>query len=78
MNIPDTVTVSVLDSVVAIDDAMRTIIQLLPSEDGSGHIVIRLDSEWNVEVSERGYVTGCGQTAVLQLAVENHIFILQV
>ncbi len=78
LNIPDTVTVSVLDSVAAIDDAMRTIIQLLPSEDGSSYIVIGLDSEWNVEVSERGYVTGRGQTAVLQLAVENHIFILQV
>ncbi len=62
----------------AIDDAMWTIIQLLPNDDNSLHVVIGLDSEWNIETSDQGYVTGHGQTAVLQLAVEDHIFILQV
>lgn len=80
ISIPSDVTISVLSSVSAIDDAMQTIIQLLPPQDSVQlkFIVIGVDSEWNVEISEQGYVTGRGQMAILQLAVDDHIFILQV
>ncbi|KAF8075254.1 hypothetical protein FPV67DRAFT_1728203, partial [Lyophyllum atratum] len=80
LTIPPNVQVTVKNSVLAIDDAMRTILDLLPDDDSSpsNPIVIGLDAEWNVETSERGYVTGRGQTAILQVAHGSNIFILQI
>lgn len=76
--IPDDVQISVKKSVTAIDDAMRTVLDLLPDDDKPGLVVIGLDAEWNVEMSQHGYVTGRGQTAVLQIAHGTEIYILQV
>ncbi|KAG6808594.1 hypothetical protein H0H92_003610 [Tricholoma furcatifolium] len=70
--------ISVKRSTTAINDAMRTILDLLPDDDSETQVVIGLDSEWNVETSERGYVTGRGQTAILQIAVEKKVYILQI
>jgi hypothetical protein len=39
---------------------MQSLLQLLPDNDAEGVVVIALDSEWNVEVSERGYFSGRG------------------
>lgn len=75
---PSHISISVLDGVTMIDDAMSSILQLLSEEDDDSFLVIGLDSEWNVEVSQHGYVMGRGQTTVLQLAVNNHIYVLQV
>ncbi|KAF8057979.1 hypothetical protein FPV67DRAFT_1525179 [Lyophyllum atratum] len=77
--IPSDVEISVLRTSTEIDDTMRSILQLLPDDDDeTGVVVIALDSEWNVETSERGYVTGRGQTAVLQIALGKKIYILQI
>ena len=76
--IPSDVQISILKSTDEINAAMQSILQLLPDNDTKGVVVAALDSEWNVEVSEHGFVTGQGQTAVLQVAVGKHIYIIQV
>ncbi|KAJ3836717.1 hypothetical protein F5878DRAFT_508001, partial [Lentinula raphanica] len=79
LTIPSDVTIIYpLQTSSQVDDAMRSILQLLPDHDDGGGVVIGLDAEYNVEVSSRGYVTGRGQTAVLQIACGKNIFILQV
>ncbi|KAF8078294.1 hypothetical protein FPV67DRAFT_1402915 [Lyophyllum atratum] len=78
LSIPDHVQISVKRSVTTIDDAMRALLDLLPDDDEAGTLVIGLDAEWNIETSERGYVTGRGQTAVLQIAHGTKIFIMQI
>jgi hypothetical protein len=67
-----------LKTVAEIEDAMRVILQSIPEEDRNMTLVIGLDSEYNVEISAQGYVTGRGQTAILQIAFGKSIFILQV
>jgi hypothetical protein len=42
----------VIQSVDEINATMQSLLQLLPDDDAEGVIVIALDSEWNVEVSE--------------------------
>jgi hypothetical protein len=81
LEIPSHFTVMVKKTVIAIEDVMRTSLDLLPDNDSNGTaptLVVGLDAEWNVEVSDRGYVTGRGQTAILQLALGTTIYILQV
>ncbi|KAF8075929.1 hypothetical protein FPV67DRAFT_1396848, partial [Lyophyllum atratum] len=78
LQIPQHFEITVKKSVTAIDDAMRTILDLLPDDDGPGRVVIGLDAEWNVETSDRGYVMGRGQTAILQIAHGTKIYILQI
>lgn len=79
LSIPNNYQILIRKSVTTIDDAMHTILDSLPYEESdTSSIVIGLDAEWNVEISEQEYVTGRGQTAVLQIAHETSIFILQV
>ena len=40
--------------------------------------MVGFDSEWNVDVSAQGRVTRQGRTAIIQIAYENHVYILQV
>ncbi|KAJ3824864.1 hypothetical protein F5880DRAFT_1479370 [Lentinula raphanica] len=75
---PDVQIITSLQAVAQIDDAMRSIVQLLPDHDGDKGLVIGFDAEYNVEVSSRGYVTGRGQTAIVQIACGKRIFVLQV
>ncbi|KAF8994149.1 hypothetical protein BDZ89DRAFT_1150212 [Hymenopellis radicata] len=42
----------------------------------SSRLVVGFDSEWNVDVSQHGHVTGRGSTAVIQIAFKDQIFIL--
>jgi len=74
---PPNVAVYVKNSSVAIDDAIRSIMDSLP-EDGAGTIYVGFDTEWNVNVSERGFITGRGQTGIIQIAHENVVYIFQV
>ncbi|KAJ7718469.1 hypothetical protein B0H16DRAFT_1797469 [Mycena metata] len=70
-------SICVIKSVNEINTAMRTIIQDIPDNSNQQRIVIFLDSEWNVEISDRGYLTGRGQTAVLQIAYKKMVYIIQ-
>ncbi|KAG6875262.1 hypothetical protein C0992_004529 [Termitomyces sp. T32_za158] len=76
--LPGHINVSVKKSERAIEDAMCTILDLLSDNDTTSSIVIGLDAEWNIETSESGYITGRGQTAIIQIALDSNIFILQV
>jgi hypothetical protein len=76
--IPSDIQISILKSTNKINAAMQSILLLLPDDDTKGVVVAALNSEWNVEVSEHGFVTGQGQAAVLQVAVGKHIYVIQV
>lgn len=78
IEIPSNITTTILKSAQLIDEVFRGILLDLSDDDESETLVIFLDSEWNVETSDRGYVTGRGATAVLQIEYKDHIYILQV
>jgi hypothetical protein len=77
LELPSGIKPMVTDSATLINEAMRGILDDLP-DDENENLVIFLDSEWNVETSNLGYVTGRGQTAILQIAYKNHVYIFQV
>jgi len=64
------------DTVTSINDALSTILDDVPQDDG--YIVVGFDSEWNVELSPQGYVQNGGKTAVIQIAYQNRVYVLQV
>jgi len=70
------VMILVKNNMHSINDAMRTILNDVPEDEGS--IVIGFDSEWNVEVSPQGKVIWRGTTAIIQVAYMNRIYVLQV
>lgn len=74
--IPSSITILVKNNTNAINDAMRTILDDIPQDDGS--IVVGFDSEWNVDVSVQGRVIRRGRTAIIQIAYKNRIYVLQV
>ncbi|KAK7453314.1 hypothetical protein VKT23_011990 [Stygiomarasmius scandens] len=76
--IPSDVSIETLDSELGINEAMRSILQLLPENDEEGYTVIGFDMEWNVEMSGLGYVTGRGQTALIQICCGKKVYLLQV
>ncbi|KAE9391009.1 ribonuclease H-like protein [Gymnopus androsaceus JB14] len=78
LKIHDTVNISVRNSIETIDTAMRTILSFLPDDDSMETIIVGFDAEWNVEISERGYITGRGQTAIIQIAHQQNVYILQI
>lgn len=76
--IPENVLIFVKNSASAINDAMRTIIDDLPSNDVNAKIAVGFDSEWNVETLANGTVIHRGNTAIIQVAYKDRIYILQV
>ena len=74
--IPSNVSILIKNNTNAINDAMRTILDDIPLDQGS--IVVGFDSEWNVDVSAQGRVTRRGRTAIIQIAYKNCIYVLQV
>jgi hypothetical protein len=77
LSVPPDVRVLVWNTVSSIDDAVRTIMEGI-EPDGHNAIYVGFDSEWNVNVSERGFVMGRGQTAIIQIAHEKIVYIFQV
>ncbi|KAF7377554.1 3'-5' exonuclease domain-containing protein [Mycena sanguinolenta] len=76
--IPATISVVELEESDKIDEAMRAILHDIPQDDEDSKLVLFLDSEWNVETSQHGYVTGRGTTAIVQIMYKNIIYILKV
>ena len=74
--LPADVVLTVRDTSSGIEDAVCTIMDDLAS-DGTGTLV-GFDSEWNVNVSPSGRIIGHGQTAVIQIAYKNCVFIFKV
>lgn len=73
---PPAVEILPKDTVQSIDNAARLILEDVPEDDG--FIVVGFDTEWNIELSPRGFVNRRGKTAVIQVAYQNRIFIFQV
>ncbi|KAJ7843151.1 hypothetical protein B0H13DRAFT_1909552 [Mycena leptocephala] len=61
LEILSSVKTQVLDTASVIDAAMGSILFDLPTDNTKNKLVIFVDSEWNVETSAQGYVTGEGQ-----------------
>ncbi|KIM48835.1 hypothetical protein M413DRAFT_59520 [Hebeloma cylindrosporum] len=76
LKVPPEISIFIKNTRDTINDAMRTILDDVPQDDGV--IVIGLGSEWNVKVNSQGKVLRKGRTAVVQIAYENRIYILQV
>ncbi|KAJ6546579.1 hypothetical protein B0H10DRAFT_2243560 [Mycena sp. CBHHK59/15] len=63
----------------AINEVCRAILQDLSEDEFDGDkLVLFVDSEWNVEISDRGYVTGRGATAILQITYKDQIYVIQI
>ncbi|KAJ7468915.1 hypothetical protein B0H11DRAFT_2436660 [Mycena galericulata] len=77
LEIPNNIQVNTPQNAHAINEIFRAILSDLP-DDENGNLVLLLDSEWNVEISDRGYVTGRGATAVLQIAYKDCIHVIQI
>ncbi|KAJ3771296.1 ribonuclease H-like domain-containing protein [Lentinula raphanica] len=68
--------IHILSTVEQIDNTLRAIMDRLPPSNGV--LVVGFDAEWNVDVSEDGRVKGKGPTAVVQIALKDEVYILQV
>jgi hypothetical protein len=55
---------------------MATILNDVPAN--QGEIVVGFDSKWDVELAPQGFVCAAGNTAILQVAYQQCIYILQV
>ena len=60
----------------SINDAIRTIFEDIPEDKGC--VVVGFDSEWNVELAPNQRVQQWGKTAVIQIAYQSRVYILQV
>lgn len=73
----DNVKVGVYETRPAIDAALSPLVDDIPSDDDVPHLVIGFDAEWNVEMTDIGAFVR-GELAVLQIAYEDRVYILQV
>ncbi|KAG6818631.1 hypothetical protein H0H93_003310 [Arthromyces matolae] len=64
-----------LKSASEINNVIRSILDTVPQ---SGNLVVGFDSEWNVETSATGRITGHGPPAVIQIAHEEKVYVLQI
>ncbi|KAJ6546376.1 hypothetical protein B0H10DRAFT_2243630 [Mycena sp. CBHHK59/15] len=79
LEIPEHICINVIRSESAINEVCRAILQDLSEDEFNGDkLVLFVDSEWNVEISDRGYVTGRGATAILQIAYKDQIYVIQI
>ncbi|PPQ75274.1 hypothetical protein CVT24_007402 [Panaeolus cyanescens] len=62
----------------AINNTLSTIIDDLPVDETQPDLVIGFDCEWNVSISDNGSVFERGQIAIIQIAYQDRVFILQV
>lgn len=76
-SLPRNVTVNVYHTRSAIDAALSTIMDDIPSNESMKDLVIGFDVEWNVEMTDVGTFSR-GEIAIAQIAYENRVYILQV
>ncbi|PPR06280.1 hypothetical protein CVT24_000821 [Panaeolus cyanescens] len=76
-SLPTDVQILVRRDTAAIDAALSTILDNVPLEAEDPDLVVGFDAEWNVTVSEHGAFER-GQIAVIQIAYERRVYILQI
>lgn len=74
--IPSDIKIDIRKTPSAIDDAMRQILDALVDENSK--VVVGFDTEWNTTGTVTGGVVSCGNTAIIQIAHEKVVYILQV
>ncbi|KAF5313428.1 hypothetical protein D9611_008540 [Ephemerocybe angulata] len=77
-SLPDGVQPLVRHDESAINVAMSTILAHAPVEEAEGDLAIGFDCEWNVGVLGGGPGVERGEIAVIQIAFENRVYVLQV
>ena len=76
--LPSDVQIFVRTGDSAINAALSTIIDQVPTDDSSdSDLVVGYDSEWNVTLSDTGQQKR-GEIAIVQIAFEKRVYILQV
>lgn len=75
--LPADIRVEVKDEPAAVNAALSTILDDLPTEDFEPDLIVGFDAEWNVSVSDGGIFTR-GEIAVVQIAYERRVYIIQV
>lgn len=78
LTLPSAVQVQVHNSITAINNVMRAILEDLSHHGPEAQIAVGFDSEWNVEVTGNGNVFQRDKTAIVQIAYKDQIYILQV
>ncbi|KIK55783.1 hypothetical protein GYMLUDRAFT_248378 [Collybiopsis luxurians FD-317 M1] len=68
--------IHVLSTTEEIDNTLRAVMEHLPTS--GGYLAVGFDAEWNVDIGEDGRVRGREPTAVLQIALKNEVYILQI
>ncbi|KIK59019.1 hypothetical protein GYMLUDRAFT_262146 [Collybiopsis luxurians FD-317 M1] len=67
--------IHVLSMTEEIDNALQALMEHLAPSDS--YLAVGFDTEWNVDVSEDGRVRGRGPTTVVQIALKDEVYILQ-
>jgi hypothetical protein len=75
-SLPDEVQVDVKNKDAAINAALSTIINDLPTNASEPDLVVGFDAEWNVGTTDGGAFTR-GKIAVVQIAYDKRVYILQ-
>lgn len=75
-SLPDEVQVDVKNKDTAINAALSTIINDIPTNASEPDLVVGFDAEWNVGTTDGGAFTR-GKIAVVQIAYEKRVYILQ-
>lgn len=75
--LPADVQIFVRTGDAAINAALSTIIDQVPTDDNGSDLVVGFDCEWNVAISDTGQHER-GEIAIVQIAYEKRVYILQV
>ncbi|KIK53594.1 hypothetical protein GYMLUDRAFT_250296 [Collybiopsis luxurians FD-317 M1] len=68
--------IHVLSTTEEIDNTLHAVMEHLPTS--GGYLAVGFDAEWNVDIGEDGWVRGREPMAVLQIALKNEVYILQI
>jgi hypothetical protein len=74
---PPNVQIHILNTAGTINAAMESILGDLEGN-GKNLLVVGFDSEWNVQMGPNDCVIGRNTTAIVQIAYESQVYILQV
>ena len=75
--LPSDIQICVRAGDAAINAALSTIIDQVPTDDDGSNLSVGFDSEWNFTISDTGQLER-GEIAIVQIAYEKRVYILQV
>jgi hypothetical protein len=75
--LPSDIQICIRSEDAAINAALSTIIDQVPTEDDGSNLAVGFDAEWNFTISDTGQHER-GEIAIVQIAYEKRVYILQV